>query len=45
MGACAGLALVGAIVGLLVPGRRSVPPSSMTTSRNLGARLAGGIAR
>jgi hypothetical protein len=40
MGACAGLALVGATVGLLVPGRRSVPLSSMTTSRKSG-RSAG----
>jgi hypothetical protein len=32
MGACAGLALVGAIVGLLVPGRRSAPAAPAATA-------------
>jgi hypothetical protein len=31
MGACAGLALVGAVAGLLVPGRRSAPAAPAPT--------------
>jgi hypothetical protein len=31
MGACAGLAVVGAIAGLLVPGRRSAPGAPAAT--------------
>jgi MFS family permease len=34
MGACAGLALVGAIAGLLVPGRRSAPAAPAATAEH-----------